>query len=137
MAEPDATIDTAAFIASLMAFQKKTKLQFGKLLRKVALMILRETVKNQHDRRAVDTGLSIGNWQCTVGRDNEDIMPIGTQPESAAVQQLYYLKNEGIGEVIFIFNNVRYTIYLEFGTDKMAPRAMLRDAISSVTQQLG
>jgi len=131
------TIDTEQFFKNLVAFQKKTSVQFGKLLRKVALMILKETVKNQEDRRAVDTGLSVGNWQVMVGRDNDDIKGVGASPVSDAVQQLYFLKNERIGEVIFIFNNVEYTVYLEFGTEKMAPRAMLRDAINSVSMQLG
>ena len=46
------------------------------------------------------------------------------------------LSNFGIGQVIFIFNNIEYTIYLEFGTEKMAPRAMVRDTLSEVGSSL-
>lgn len=130
------TIDTRQFSRATRKFMTKTGGRFEKKLRAIALAVVREVVLLQTERGAVDTGLSRANWQTRVGTVTDYIVSKETDPNESAAANLAQIPNFGIGQIIFIYNNVEYTIYLEFGTEKMAPRAMLRDGLGRVAMRL-
>lgn len=131
----DVSIDNvAAFDKATKRFLNKMGGDFEKKLRKIGLMVLRGTVL----KTPVDTGLLRNNWQLDVGTMNSNILE-GGSPEATtgeAVANLSKLQNNGIGQVIFIYNNVEYAVYIEFGTEKIAPSAMLRDTLGEVAISL-
>jgi hypothetical protein len=134
--------DVKGWIKNVQQFQKavgdfvdRTDGRFDQKIRKIALMVLQGVI----EKNPVDTGLSQNNWQLDVGTVNEDIIPAGQNAGGVierGISGLGKLRNHGIGEVIFIFNNVEYTIFLEFGTDKMPPFAMVRDTLRDVAVSL-
>ena len=113
-------------------FIKKYRGKFSQKIRRIAMMVLQGVV----ERSLVDTGLSRNNWQVNVGSLTSDIIEGATDPVTNGSAALSQLRNDGIGEVIFIYNNVEYVIYLEFGTEKMPPVAMLRDSLGAVAVAL-
>lgn len=136
MSDAMIVFETEQFAKAANAFLKRTDGRFEQKLRRIAMAVLRNVVLLQTERKAVDTGLSRANWQVRVGEVTDDILSKDTDPIQNALTALAEIPNHGIGQVIFIYNNVEYTIYLEFGTDKMAPRAMLRDSMNMIAATL-
>lgn len=119
----------------LNKFLKDNNDKFSQILRKVVLTVLTGIVKYN----PVDTGLSQNNWQVDFGRVNDDILDADTNenaPIKRAERVLERMPNGGIGQIVFIYNNVFYTVYLEFGTEKMPAFAMVRTALGEVAVQL-
>lgn len=65
-----------------------------------------------------------------VKRDSESVTPVRT----GTLKKGYEIKrSSGLGDDAITSNNVRYAGYVEFGTSKMAPRAMMRTAVTRVS----
>ena len=66
----------------------------------------------------VDTGRLRAAWGVGV-----NVLPKGGNEAGMALQ------TAKAGDTIYIANNVEYAVYVEFGTSKMAPRAMVRTTV--------
>jgi len=85
----------------------------------------------------VDTGRLRGGWQVGEQIDMASEMPPdpgGRATIDKAMASITAIRAQGslIGKTIYLYNNVYYAEYIEFGTEKMAPFAMLRESISIV-----
>lgn len=101
--------------------------QVATLQRKIALQALRSVVL----KTPVDTGRARGNWQTAIGQTTEDekLMadPVG---EGESV-----LRHVGFYQIVFLFNNVNYIIYLEDGTSEQAPNGMVQLTLEELKVQ--
>jgi len=123
------------FSLALEKFISSAEGDFERLLRKIALQVLVGTVL----LTPVDTGLLQNNWQVNIGTVTADVLDANKDKGGAisrAIGKLAAIPNNGIGQVIFIYNNVEYAIFVEFGTEDMKPRAMLRDTLGAVAISL-
>ena len=87
----------------------------------------------------VDTGRLRGGWQVGVGSmDLSSEMPPdpgGNQTVKRAQDAIRAAASGGktlMGKIVYVYNNVFYVEYIEYGTDKMAPFGMLRESIAIV-----
>lgn len=85
----------------------------------------------------VDTGRLRGGWQVGEQIDMASEMPPdpgGRATIDRAMGSITAIRGQGslIGKTLYLYNNVFYAEYIEFGTEKMAPFAMLRESISIV-----
>ncbi len=113
-------------VATIMV--KGTQEQFGRVQRAVAMTALKHCVLNT----PVDTGRARGGWQ--VGIDSVPAGERAHDKSGADTMRQNIPQVNGTGHVVNIANNVEYITYLEHGTDKMAPHAMVDRAIISVLQ---
>lgn len=89
---------------------------------KIALDIYRNTIR----KTPVDTGLLRNSWFIAL---NEVTDQIGLAGETLPSGQELAALETVPGDTLFIFNNVEYAEYIEFGTDRIAPRLMLTRSI--------
>ncbi len=82
-------------------------------------------------RTPVDTGFLRGSWFATV---NGAGAPAGgpRTPGGASQQLEATLSATKLGDVISLDNDAHYAPYVEFGTSRMAPRAMVRTTLAEV-----
>lgn len=115
---------------------RTTPEQFDRIVRKIAVDVLSGTV----ELTPVLTGRLRGGWQLDVGRISESALgeadKAGWRTISQGLAKLRRATGGLAGKVIYIYNNVEYAVYIEFGTDTIAPFAMLRTALSRATAGL-
>ena len=109
---------------------------FDRVMTKIAADVLTGAI----DLTPVETGRARGGWQLDVGHISESALG---EPDSGGgatmergMSRLRRASRGLAGKIIYIYNNVEYIVYLEFGTDKMAPFAMLRTAMTRATAGL-
>lgn len=101
--------------------------QFSLFIRGLAFKILRGVVR----RTPVKTGRARGNWQVNVGsitsEELERLDKAGNSTIREGGMALAKLRKNGIGQIIYIFNNVPYIIDLEDGhSQEQAPVGMVK-----------
>lgn len=110
------------FLRGMKAGTAELRTEYRKFVRALTLDLLSGTILDT----PVDTGLLRSNWQVSIDSVPTDLVPIG---ESAAVINAGMAKLERLPNpfdiTIWIVNNVRYASYVEYGTPRMSPRAML------------
>jgi HK97 gp10 family phage protein len=126
-----ATHDIKELGANLPRLAAALHKRIGDVMAEVTLTLYREIIL----RNAVDTGYSRANWNISVG----DIDPTVTAPPPESDRGLHKgnikakpapnLNIDG-SKPVYITNSVHYVKYLEYGTEKMAPRPMVRPAIA-------
>ena len=128
--------NTAEFNAKVRNFaQVLAPKKFELFFKKVALTALKKLV----EKTPVDTGRARGNWQLTINYpadweiDTEDRTGSGTIAKGR--NRLRGLPQHGIGQVVFISNNVPYAKDLDEGRrSHQAPRGMLQPTIDELSQ---
>jgi hypothetical protein len=110
---------------------------FNKFIRGLAFKVLRGVVF----KTPVDTGRARANWQVNVGSLNnkelQEADKIGSSTIEKGLARLAQLKRKGIGEIIYIFNNVPYIIALEDGHSKrQAPNGMVKVTLTEIAAGL-
>jgi len=94
--------------------------------KKIALEVLRGVVM----LTPVDTGRARGNWQTEIG-----VIPEGERQSQNPVQDgTAILATLQPFQTVYLANNVPYILYLEQGTEKMAPRAMVARTVARLAQ---
>lgn len=125
-------VNVDAFNLALSRFSRQaTPEMFDKMMIKIVADLLTAVVK----LTPVDTGRLRGGWQASVGQMNSADDTGNDKNGSATVGAgVSAVKNSGtmIGKTVYIYNNVFYAVYIEFGTPNMAPFGMLREALSWV-----
>ena len=105
--------------------QKVVPEVFEKMLRFIALTGLKRIV----ERTPVDTGRARGNWQVTLNsptdRKTEQLDQSGAGTVGKGMAILRQLPNHGIGQVIWISNNVEYIVDLEEGHSPQAKAGVM------------
>jgi hypothetical protein len=78
----------------------------------------------------VDTGFLRANWIVSLNAPveftsgTEEFLPIFKQDNT------FILSRYKDGDTIYLTNNTKYGPYVEYGTSRMAPRAMVRNALN-------
>lgn len=144
---PDKTLQIKGlpeFKEALKKFSQKVNETPVTAAKKLALNISMQTILNSN----VDTGRMIGGWEISTGNtasfpDGESFIEFAeiTNPDQFKNQRIDKMtskidriKNPKSGKLWFA-NNVKYTIYQEFGTEKMDGTFALTNAIASTTQR--
>jgi len=103
--------------------------KFAVFIRKIALELLSRVVL----KTPVDTGRARGNWQLTVNWKPDADVPFEDEEGNETINRgNMEIKKVRFGDTVFLTNNVSYVLYLEEGTDRMAPAKMLAGAIEEV-----
>ena len=79
----------------------------------------------------VDTGYSRGNWYVTAHAPSEDEGK-NSRGDAGGIADVQRSFKSGDDFDIYITNNVRYAIYLEYGHSQQAPNGMLTPATSRI-----
>ncbi len=122
------------FNLSIQKFAKKlVPTQFGVFIRALAMKVLRGVVK----KTPVDTGRARANWQLNVGeitdRELESLDRNGAPTVTKGLSALADLRNNGIGQIIYIYNNVPYILDLESGDGSaQAPHGMVGVTLAEI-----
>jgi len=122
------------FTRKLSAFANKAAPEkFDTIMTKVVSDLLTSVVF----LTPVDTGRLRGGWQVGEQIDMASEMPPdpgGRATIDRAMGSITAIRGQGslIGKKLYLYNNVFYAEYIEFGTEKIAPFAMLRESISIV-----
>lgn len=124
------------FNSGLVRFmEKQVPWKFDIVLKKIAFELMTSII----ELTPVDTGRARGGWQLDVGTFSTDEIErfdkIGEATLQKGMAKLASITGGLMGKVIYIYNNVRYIVYLEFGTDKMAPFGMVRMSLGLVQAQ--
>lgn len=119
----------AKFNSGLAAFQAEVILQATRIQRVIAFELLRRIII----KTPVDTGRARNNWQVTI---NEPAEGESNDPQASSTG-VSTINSVGLGQTIFITNNVPYIIFLEEGSSGQAPAGMLEISISEVAAIFG
>lgn len=85
----------------------------------------------------VDTGRARSNWIVTNSEPSSGTVGGGFSGRSGATSIASAAANRPVeGITIYVTNNLPYILYLEHGTDKIAPYYMVRRAIARTAQRL-
>lgn len=96
----------------------------------------------------IDTGRLRGNWKLSIDKKPRgssqkkftDATSTGAPPTAHEIQymlgQLKPLQHKPIGRVVWIGNLIHYAKFVEFGTVKMSPRAMMERAANSTKARI-
>lgn len=153
-------LNIAEFNAAINRFSKTiTEKQFPAFIRGLAMRLLRGIVlknpvgnpdlwKVNRERKAADSGYKVknryvggrsrANWQLSIGSitDNEIEQGGSTMDAGVIIEQaqgaLKGLMRHGIGEIIWIYNNVPYIMALEEGHSGQAPDGMVEVTFAEV-----
>lgn len=108
------------FILDISDWVKQAKEDGDKILRKVCLDLFGRVILDT----PVDTGRLRGAWLCTIGAPATSA-PLLPDPSGAAPKMASTVATAKMGDTVYLVNNVSYAPYVEFGTSRMAPRAMV------------
>ena len=95
------------------------------MVRRLALSIYTNTIL----KTPVDTGMLRNSWLIGVNQDPEGVGSAGAAGAAASAVAMASMVGVLPGDSIIIINNVEYAVYVEEGSDRNAPRAMLRRSI--------
>lgn len=115
-----------SFQADLRRFALNTKIKSDKIVRKVALDVVRELVQ----RTPVDTGLARSNWFIGYERGSSVDPAKSKNGAPSLARSAQFAANLGAGSTFYIVNNVPYIMRLEFGSSKQAPAGMARVTVA-------
>ena len=122
--------------ADLEALARQLPDQARQLQRLISLNILTGAVSNT----PVDTGRLKGGWFTTVGKPSQsrNLRPRRLDKDGASTigDGQRVILSVPIYDVLFIVNNVEYVLFIENGTDKIAPVGMLGNSIRRVLGSL-
>ena len=79
----------------------------------------------------IDTGYSRGNWYVTAHAPSEDEGK-NSRGDAGGIADVQRSFKSGDDFDIYITNNVRYAIYLEYGHSQQAPNGMLTPATARI-----
>lgn len=97
-----------------------------RLVKRLAQEVLRKTVA----RTPVRTGLLKSNWQIKFSDpDSAEKTEVRSNPIGDEESKLRALH---LHRVVYIVNPVHYAVYVEYGTDRIAPRLMLTRSLEEV-----
>jgi hypothetical protein len=101
---------------------------FGNFILGLAMKLLRGIVL----KTPVDTGRARANWQVNIGSITSDEVEQYNKSDGDAdrtiergAQKIESLREQGVGQIIYIYNNVHYIVDLENGTSSQAPSGMV------------
>jgi len=128
MATPDANLKS--FKLQIKGLKDLVDENADALVQAVALQVLASVV----ELSPVDTGAYKGNWQVGNARPKTGVLKRldkpGTRTLSSGTQTI---TRQQPGQSIFISNNVHYATYLEFGTEHMDARYILKRSLMRVS----
>ena len=131
------TVENAAeFNREVMAFaQTLTPKKFELFFKKIALEALSRLVQIT----PVDTGRARGNWQLTINYpadwEIDTVDKPGARTIAVGRNRLAQMSNHGLGQVVFISNNVDYIEELDEGRgSSQAPRGIVQPVLNELTQ---
>ena len=101
--------------------------------KRVAVDLTRNLVLNT----PVDTGRARANWIVTVGKPSNRTLQITDKTGSKTVAKAEKINIPAEGDLIFISNNLPYIVYLDKGTDKMAPFNIVQRSLKAVANRVG
>ena len=125
------------FERNIEKFRDYTKDQFKQLIVKIGVELLKGVVM----MTPVDKGRARGNWQVEINSATDKVLEtvdkMGGNTIEKGLAVLQTLKNNGIGQVIYMCNNVEYIIGLEEGTSQQAPHGMVAVTLARLNQMFG
>jgi len=120
--------DVRKFNAGLEGWFAKTKVNWDAGVRAIAGRMAENIIR----RTPVDTGFLRNNWYPSLNVKEDappapvkqgDVWSIAKGDPTAAVLSLYATGKAG--DIFYLQNGVPYAAFVEFGTARMAPRAMV------------
>lgn len=88
-------------------------------------------------RTPVDTGFLRGSWFVSIGQRNEAFQGSEDKSGTQTVARMSIdIARARIGAVIYVLNGAAYAEHVEFGTQRMAPRAFVRSTVSDAPRIL-
>lgn len=122
------------FSVDLAKFGQKAIDNSEKIVRKIALDMHSRIVK----RMPVDTGRARANTQISLHSLPTDASMEVDKSGNATIRSAgTALRDFQLGDTVFIYNNVEYILFLEFGSSKQAPQGMFRITFEEIVQHLG
>ena len=113
------------------AFGDVVRTDAEQLQKKVVLMLMRRIIY----RTPVDTGRARGNWLVKHNTPSTRVLKTADKSGLKSMARAERV-NPKLGGIIWISNNLDYIMYLEDGTDKFAPFAMVAGAVQSVRAKM-
>lgn len=115
------------FTLDLTRIVNKYKVRMDVVVQKVTLDIFSSIIF----KSPVDTGRFRGGWIATVGNYSRELTDILDRNGSIAVTNMSGLVSRtAAGNVVYMVNNLPYSIRLEYGYSKQAPLGMVRTTIT-------
>lgn len=116
------------FTLDISKFVEQVKGDITDVVRKTAFDLFSTIIMTT----PVDTSRAMNAWFCTVGGPSTQVSTSLDKSGAAAVEKMRAAANSaGPGDSIWLSNNVSYIVYLEFGTSKMRPVAMVGRAVAN------
>jgi len=129
-------VNSKSFVKDLTKFANKNAPEKFDM---IMIKVVSDLVTSVVFLTPVDTGRLRGGWQVGVGSmDLSSELPPdpgGSQTVKRAQDEIRAAAAGGktlIGKIVYVYNNVFYAEYIEYGTDRIAPFAMLRESIALV-----
>lgn len=115
------------FTLDLTRIANKYKARMDVVVQKVTLDIFSSIIF----KSPVDTGRFRGGWIATVGNYSRDLTDILDRNGSIAVTNMSGLVSRtAAGNVVYMVNNLPYSIRLEYGYSNQAPLGIVRTTIT-------
>lgn len=132
-------IDVSEFDVAAKKFMKQVEQDAVIVQKSLAVNLFTRIVQ----RTPVDTGNARSNWNIATGAPVFDVVERKFDPAAApaasqgvAMQKAFKLKTPKTGQTIWITNGADYIGFLEFGTSRMAPFAMVQLSVQEITQAI-
>jgi HK97 gp10 family phage protein len=125
--------DIRKFESDLTAFAKALDITVAKSVEKIAEALLEKIVGNTPNH----TGRAQGNWNVSINTldTSIDTKISGSTEEMLALVRSRFARVKGqirASDIVYITNSLYYVMYLEHGTNKMRPFAMVSRSIEEV-----
>jgi hypothetical protein len=118
--------DVNRFTLDIQRFVNKTKNNLDLVVRRVAFDIFSRVI----EKSPVDTGRFRANWQVAIGSIPGGILEAFDKSGVDTILRVQAtVMNAKAGDVIYLVNNVHYSVRLEFGWSKQAPAGMVRTTL--------
>lgn len=138
--------DLASFERELLAFEKQIELEVGNVTVAMATILFAKIVS----RTPFYTGRARSSWQISIGSMNKAVNAPGRYPQYEDPTAAYALAIAEARRIladypprvfgrppIYITNRLRYIPFLERGTNKIKPAAMVSLSVAEVNLQFG
>jgi hypothetical protein len=123
-----------SFSVDLAKFGQKAVDNAEKIVRKIGFDMHSRIVQ----RMPVDTGRAKANQQISINSlPSGFTMSVDSSGNAAISKGRASLASFKLGDTIFLYNNVEYILFLEYGHSKQAPSGMFRITFEEVVQHLG